>query len=274
MQSVESPDKLPLWAEFTEVPDSPTEIYPRPDFHLHADDSLHADEADQADDALHADEADISDTTYGYPYREVDSDDTIDEDDCFIVITTGDAITLTLDEDLSLYKELYFIRPVTSEEAVTIATSGSETIEGDTSFIIFGAKTASGIDIQKITLKKTTSTEWSFVDGTVTGSTSDGSYVKYSNGTLSQWGAIEPASRTFTLAGSVGVSVMPLITFPYSFIDTSYSFSDEAIFTEEGAMWTGQSKIRTKSTIRRYCLFFQAATWDVGLHWQAIGRWK
>lgn len=63
--NIENPDKLPLWAEFTPVPDSPTEITPRSDFHLNATDSLHADEADHAttaDSATNADHADDADT--------------------------------------------------------------------------------------------------------------------------------------------------------------------------------------------------------------------
>jgi len=245
MQSVESPDKLPLWAEFTEVPDSPTEIHPRPDFHLNAT------------------------TTYGYPYREVSSDDTINEDDCFIVINTGNAITLTLAENLSLYKELYFIRPVTSTNAVTIARSGDDTIEGDTSFDIFGAKTATGIDSQKVTLKKSTSTDWSFVAGTVSGSTSNGNYVKYSNETMICWG-----TKNITTGGSAVTSYRcnascyrgsATWTYPAEFAAVP------VIAYADGYGGVFHNTI-TRSTCGIGCERNEASTASVNII--AIGRWK
>jgi len=84
-----------------------------------------------------------------------------------IVVNTASAISLTITEGLSLYKDIEIQRIVASTNAITLLRSGSETIDGATSFITHGALTASTLNPEVVRITKTSSTTWKWVAGVV-----------------------------------------------------------------------------------------------------------
>jgi hypothetical protein len=107
------------------------------------------------------------------------------------------------------------------------------------------------------------------------GSNSNGSYIKFSDGTMIQRGKLAIASRTFSAAGSIGVSVVT-VTLPTAFIDTTYDYVDTPIANSGFAMWMGQANDSTRTTtaVPRYICFYTTGTQSAGVSWVAVGRWK
>lgn len=85
---------------------------------------------------------------------------TISDYDRKIIINTADAVTLTIPEGLSLYRDIEIQRVVASTNAVTVATSGSETIEDATTFITHGSTSSSFLNTQIVRITKTNATAW------------------------------------------------------------------------------------------------------------------
>lgn len=95
-----------------------------------------------------------------------------------VLVNTANAVTLTISADHPLYKRIEIQRLVASTNAVTVARSGSETINGATSFITHGEEASSKLNKNIIELIKTGSTEWTWTSGIVSGSTTGKSWKK------------------------------------------------------------------------------------------------
>jgi hypothetical protein len=134
--------------------------------------------------------------------REVTGSDTILETDSLILVNTASAVTLTLTAGLPIGKTISIMRTVASTNAVTVARSGSETIEGSTSFVTHGATGSASLNNQIVRITKTGATTWEFTDGIISGYVSGrGWYIKFGDGTMIQFGRITP---TWTDGGPWG----------------------------------------------------------------------
>lgn len=91
-----------------------------------------------------------------------------------IVVNTTAAITITIPTTRPTNDEIEIERSLTSAEAVTLARSGTETIAGQTAYLIYGTK--------KVTIAKATSTTWIRTDYEMKPLLSDLSRVMALNG--------------------------------------------------------------------------------------------
>lgn len=119
-----------------------------------------------------------------YPFsRTITGNTTLSPTDTHILVDTANAVTITLPTTFPVGKEITITRIVASANEITVARSGSELIEGATTFVTHEGRVASELDLSAVVLRKVTSTAWCFVGGEVSGSNSNGSWVKFSDGT-------------------------------------------------------------------------------------------
>jgi len=108
------------------------------------------------------------------------------------------------------------------------------------------------------------------------GSNPNGSYIKFGDGTLIQFGNIPPSSKTFSPSGGI-YSSSQLIGFPIAFYDTNYIMPlPTPYYPGNAGFWSGQMGYGGK-TINGWASLlwsYQSGTFSVGLEWTAIGRWK
>lgn len=102
------------------------------------------------------------------------------------------------------------------------------------------------------------------------GSTADGNYTKYSDGTMEQWGTSTQAIPVTTANGSIYRSTSFSITFPESFSSTQRFLVD----AQTGTLWATINGAAT-TTGASFVLMAGASTAsaDQVVDWYAIGRW-
>jgi len=186
-----------------------------------------------------------------------------------VMVTVADAVTITITAGLPIGTETRIMRTVASANAITVARSGSETIEGGTTFITHGAQVASTGNYAEVVLKKISATAWMFVRGEVSGSNSNGSWVKYGDGTMVQWGLVAPVA--FSAPQSLNIRA----NYPSTFISNNLLVPTATIApssTNDGV------QLRTLNTNNEmyedFNVLNQTTAQNISLWWQAIGRWK
>lgn len=109
----------------------------------------------------------------------------------YVLVTTASAVTITIPAGLPLYRAITVARTMASTAAVTVSTSGSETVEGGATFVTHGAFVSSSLNDAEVTLRKKTPTSWKFVAGVVSGSTGGGAFQRFPDGstttTAARW---------------------------------------------------------------------------------------
>ena len=151
-------------------------------------------------------------------------------------------------------------------------TSYTHTATSSEAYIILGAnKSALGsIQIEEGS-SKTTLKEYKGY-GYVRGGNSNGSYIKYDDGTLIQWGEKQWTTNVTTSYGSIYHSTDLAHTFPVSFYSSNYTFIATAL--SSGMLGV---QVHTKNTTTANCQVFNPASWSNAsftVEWYAIGRWK
>lgn len=108
------------------------------------------------------------------------------------------------------------------------------------------------------------------------GSNSNGSWVKFSDGTMMCRGIVTTGDVTFTAWGSLYQYEVPSVSFPSSFIDvphidfTSNNPSTEYNYClEAGTYQTTKSETGIMRVVRPL-----ATTGRIQIKWTAIGKWK
>ena len=120
------------------------------------------------------------------------------------------------------------------------------------------------------------------------GSNANGSYIKFTDGTMIQWG-----SKSFTGSASGSTGSYTIVPFPQSFADNKYSTSYSPIYKGSvsqtislyviltGSNTYGSGTVRTQDTVYRRLSYTNDNTelaklyeTDLLFNWQAIGRWK
>lgn len=215
--------------------------------------------------------------SWEFSLQSVSSSTTLQLDSCVIEVTTANAVTLTIPSGLSIGHQYRIKRTVSSANGISVATSGSETIEGTTSFTARGTKVSAMLDTGEVVLEKVSSTAWAFVGGQISGSNSNGTWVKFSDGTMMCWGNYA-RSLGATIVYGTGTFSDAIISFPASFINTDYSLT--AVVKVPGRIILTSLNWRDPSTTSCLLYYFDplsATVYSMTTEmekWLAIGRWK
>jgi hypothetical protein len=133
------------------------------------------------------------------------------------------------------------------------------------------------LDTGEVVVEKVSNTAWSFVGGQISGSNSNGYWIKFSDGTLEQWGS-NARSIGNTVAYGTGTYAQPTTNFPTAFISTDYStnvtvrVSGRVILTS-----IAFESITTTSAVFYYWDPRDTTSYSMTTlteKWYAIGRWK
>jgi len=103
------------------------------------------------------------------------------------------------------------------------------------------------------------------------GTNSNGSWIRYTDGTMMQYAQIS-VSVTTTALGPVYRAITP-ISLALSFINTSFSFS-YCVECPTISVWGGSYNTVTTSSVSPFIYGASAGTGTVAIYWQAIGKWK
>jgi hypothetical protein len=190
----------------------------------------------------------------------------LDSNACIIEVATTDAVTLTIPAGLSIGHQYRIKRTVSSANGISVARSGSETIEGLTSFTVQGSKVSATLDTGEVAIEKVSSTAWAFVGGQVSGSNSNSIWVKFSDGTMEQWGFVGDA------AGQ-GIYFAWTWVGPYRVFAVGYTDNGQPQSVSLGGMPSnGDQSGRTSSNCSvDSCT---GSNDKRAFDWMAIGRWK
>jgi len=188
-----------------------------------------------------------------------------------IMISIADAVTVTISAGLPIGTETRIMRTVASANAITVARSGSETIEGATSFVTHGAQVASTLNLSEVVLKKVSATEWRFVGGEISGSNANGTYTKLPTGKISQrhtTGVVTTDLNAFAPSYYNDA----FVTFPVEFYDSTWDIATSTLYTA-GPTWSGI--VRSKTTVGfTVSVMSTNATYSGALIYIAEGRWR
>lgn len=205
----------------------------------------------------------------------ITSNTTIGLLDHLVLIDTANAVTITIPEGCPIGHEIKITRLVASTNAVTVARSGTETIEGGATFITHGSTVASTLNNSEVVLKKISATSWQFVGGEIIGSNTNGSYVQYANGTMIAWK--EKTKVDVPRTNAVTIVVM---NFPYPFVGTKAMIYSMNFIHDQNVDWRyGRAYSERKADLYPdHSAFCVDAFGDYYAHfmysWVAIGRWK
>jgi hypothetical protein len=197
----------------------------------------------------------------------------LDSNACIIEVATADAVTLIIPAGLSIGHQYRIKRTVSTSNGISVARSDSETIEGGTSFTVQDSKVSATLDTGEVIIEKVSSTVWAFVGGQVSGSNSNGAWIKFSDGTMEQRGAFSWNGRSASAFNSAGTYTL---TLPVAFIDASYNF----VAKGEGGYgaWMHDELSRYSSYLSGvlYNNYNNTATYTAGsiYMWVTMGRWK
>lgn len=202
-----------------------------------------------------------------YGVATIDADYEVADGVVTVFVDTASALTITIPEGYNVGHSIVVSRISTSASAITLAGSGSETIEGAATFVTHGTTVSAVLNLSEVVLKKVSSTVWRFVRGAVSGSNSNGSYVKFSDGTMQCWG-------TWSVSGGSVASFTFTVTYPVSFISVSYN---NAIRHTGGyPYWTliAQTLGVSSTSVTFNQINNNASDIDSDGSWFAIGRWR
>jgi hypothetical protein len=123
--------------------------------------------------------------------------------------------SFTIPSGLPIGTTIKIIKTEQSNHTITLARSGSETIEGATSWVSHGAHSVTGTGRQTVEITKQSAINWIFSGGAKSGSNSNGSYIMYPDGTMIQ--SRNAIAFTFSNASAWEVGV----TYPVAFASLS-----------------------------------------------------
>jgi len=213
--------------------------------------------------------------------RYISASATLTEGDERIVVTTPNAVTITVPAGLDLQTGVIISRTVSSAASITFATSGSETVEGSTSFVTHGAQVASTLNPNEVTMRKTESGKWRFVAGIVSGSNGNGSYQLFADGNANQRYRIPQTDA----AGVNGWSAWGSEGGWYSstknwFFPVPFAADLEFFSCMSGDISASQAELfRTYNATRTYCTMIVQCNATSSGNWNgcsvfAFGRWR
>lgn len=150
--------------------------------------------------------------------KEITGNYTVTADDRTIIVNTASAVTITLPEGLPIGFDVCISRALASTNAVTVARTGSDTIEGGTSFVTHGVFESSTYNSSEIKILKKTFTEWYIVtlpvikaeysNQTVTAATTA---LKYTTKVTDTHASYDTSTGRFTAPINGSYSFIPII---------------------------------------------------------------
>lgn len=108
------------------------------------------------------------------------------------------------------------------------------------------------------------------------GSNDNGSWVKYADGTMIQWGTYDTGLTNFTTEfGSVFYNQSySTINFPLAFVDIPSIVINQELGGYLGGNTVGGLPTKTNFRVYLYTARSATLTRNATIYWQAIGRWK
>lgn len=108
------------------------------------------------------------------------------------------------------------------------------------------------------------------------GSNDNGSYIKFADGTMIQWGTYDTGLTDFTTEfGSVFYNQLnSTINFPLAFVDIPSIVINQEIGGYLGGNTMGGLPTKTNFRVYLYTTKSATLTRNATIYWQAIGRWK
>jgi len=205
----------------------------------------------------------------------VSANTTLDSNACIIEVTTANAVTLTIPSGLSIGHQYRIKRTVASANGISVITSGSETIEGGTSFTVQGPKVSAVLDTGEVVIEKVSSTAWAFVGGQVSGSNSNGAWIKLSDGTMICYHYINPENMTLSSDYFGWAYNVRNWTFPHQYISTPYANVSLRVDSNIAMLSdTGASNAQQFSHFVAIPLQPPQSVTLYHIKYFAIGRWK
>lgn len=112
-----------------------------------------------------------------------------------------------------------------------------------------------------------------YPEGAVTGSNSNGTYIKFADGTLVQYGT-KTISVTLSQIASSGVYYQSkTLNMPLSFASTTYTISGSSRYSTGHILPLGG--IPNTVSQANICIYdFYARSGNVSVYWMAVGKWK
>jgi hypothetical protein len=210
-------------------------------------------------------------TAWELKLQTVSASTTLQSDVCIVEVTIADAVTLTIPAGLPIGHQYRIKRTISSANGISVASSGSETIEGLTSFTVQGTKVSATLDTGQVVIEKVSSTVWAFVGGQISGSTSYGTWIKFSDGTMECCG-LQSASTNTSPTGSYYL--------PVSFINTNsmnikFSGLTQVGTQEELELIAGVGDYTVSSFNIRWVRYSGGGSGETyRLFFSVTGRWK
>ena len=113
------------------------------------------------------------------------------------------------------------------------------------------------------------------IDGIIdSGSTANEKYIKYSDGTMIQWGKVSLTPSTSRSQGGLTYySAATTITLPQEYVDTNYIGTTNVALANMNYFAQSYFSVVDKSTIS-ICLANTGNGDTRTVHWMTIGKWK
>jgi hypothetical protein len=210
-------------------------------------------------------------TAWELKLQTVSASTALQSDVCIVEVTTSDAVALTIPAGLPIGHQYRIKRTVSSANGISVARSGSETIEGLTSFTVQDSKVSATLDTGEVVIEKMSSTAWSFVGGQVSGSNSNGTWIKFSGGMIIATYSYSLVWSSGGTGSAIGFSWNYPVSIPYNTV----------IFVTNNSGWSGEfvpgiEGIGTNTSSGFIWQVYGSSTSNVThtLYFIAEGRWK
>ena len=204
-------------------------------------------------------------------YTNVTGDYTVQAGDRYLRVSTASAITITIPDTMPDNWPLTFSRTVASANAVTVATSGAETVEGGASFVVIGSKAAAMLDLSEVSLRKVASAEWRFIGGIINGSDANGKYELYPSGRSKESG------YAATNESDAVTNHTKDITFPKEFYNDGAPVNVQFTVRNQNYGTKISNNVTANATYAGCTLVFylvDAQSRAFGWYWTAEGVWR
>lgn len=101
------------------------------------------------------------------------------------------------------------------------------------------------------------------------GSNSNGSYIKFNDGTMIQFGVVTQNINVNNAVGSGFYGTGPTVTFPIPFVGSIPSFT-----VSGSVLWSSSFSSLSITQVTINATYFVSTSGTFGFHWIAIGKWK
>lgn len=194
-----------------------------------------------------------------------------------IIITSDSAMTITIPDGLPVGSFVKIAKNVSGSTQGLISTSGSELIEGASSFVVYPTRAAGYFDPSIKGFMKVDSLNWKFVEGCIVYLSSSGMGRKYADGRLSQHGQLAagtPTSSSPNVYGSTSGTTWfyeAVVTLPVAYPNTAFSVSGSSDYAFWAKHYLSASTI---TCMLAYGASFGGSGSTKSIKWGTEGSWR